>query len=415
MDNEIYVEMLLKDPHSIQVVPEEHQNTVLIAVFANSGARVSEIVRLWPAAWPCVPEHLRHKTLLECISEYPTKVNELLETVPDEYLDYEICLKSINLATYDLLQILAHIPEVYRTRELCRAFIEADDSSLAELPQELQFDNMCVEMVLAGRAWIHELPEHLLSQEICDCAQFRSLGDIPEDYRSDTLCMKAVREDGENLRYVPSHMISVEISLQAVTTTGTALQFIPAGARNPAVVAAALHSDPVAAAWVPDFLRAMAEFSEAARELVGQIRRIPDEQLDDTFVMAIIAAEGRLLMEVPPHFHTPAICELAFGNLQLLLSKFPVNMRTREVCLASVRRSWRSLRSVPMEYLFNDDVCEAAIRKGPYAFNYVPIDHPRREELRALAIQIACDRGDDPRIIDMELRKLSLIQADIPG
>ena len=68
-----------------------------------------------------------------------------------------------------------------------------------------------------------------------------------------------------------------------------------------------------------------------------------------------------------------------------------------------------------MEYLFNDDVCEAAIRKGPYAFNYVPIDHARREELRALAIQIACDRGDDPRIIDMELRKLSLIQADIPG
>ncbi|WP_194944800.1 DUF4116 domain-containing protein [Limnohabitans sp. 2KL-3] len=373
LDDDLYAEIVLKDSHSLQVVPVNRLNIILRQVFNLESDRVYELLALTPA----------------------------------EYLEYETCLAAIQKAEYDINEVLQLIPDQFRTRELCIAFIKVSDSYLEDLPPDLQFDNMCIEMALRGCASINKVPEGLRTQEIYERAYFDSLEEIPESHRSNSLCMKAVTWDGSDLRFVPDHCLSDAVVLQAVTTTGIALEFVDERWLNKGVIAAALRSDPVATAWVPQSLRDTSEFREAASQLIGQITRIPHERLNHTYVIDIVAAEGRLLIELPLHFHTAEICDLAFSNHQLLLSKFPEEMKSREACLASVRHSWRSLRRVPKNYLFDcnlPDVCETAIRKGPFAFKYVPKNHPKYVELQKLAIQIAIDCGIDLEIIEMELR-----------
>jgi hypothetical protein len=373
LDNDLYTEIVLKDPHSLQVVPVNSLNIVLQQVFD-----------------------------LE-----PTRVYELLALTHAEYLEYDTCLAAVQHADYDINMVLQLIPNQFRTQELCRAFIENSDSNLEDLPPDLQFDNMCIEMALRGYASINQVPEGLRTQEVYERAYFHSLEEIPECCRSDALCMKAVTWDGSDIRFVPDRCLSDVIVLQAVTTTGAALEFVQEAWLNNGVIAAALHSDPIAIAWVPQSLREIPEFRDAAIQLIGKIASIPIDKLNDSFVKAIVAAEGRLLMELSLHFHTAEICDLAFAQHQLSLSKFPEEMKSREACLASVRYSWRSLRRVPEKYLFDcnlPDVCETAIRKSPFAFKYVPTNHANYVELQTLAIRIAIERGIDSEIIERELR-----------
>lgn len=407
LDVDLCGEIVRKDPRSLQIVPQHLLTRILSEVLSEPHAKIVEIVRECPGAWALVPEHLRKKTLLECISGAPGDVAALLSDVPSTYLDEEICVAAMENCSYAPQDLLRQIPNQFRTRELCRAFIAMDESWLEDLPPELQFDNMRVEMALAGYASIHDVPKSLRTQDVYERASFKSLRVIPKANRSETLCMKAVEQDGRDLQYVPPRLLTGAIVLQAVTTTGTALELVPKKWVSKSVIAAALHSDPVATAYVPAVSRDTPEFIEAAKRLPGRVDQIPGALLDEDFAKALVMAEGRLLMELPLRLHTTDVCEAAFGNHQLPLSKFPEQKKTREACLASVRHWWRSLRRVPPQFLVDGkqpDLCEAAIEKGPFALKYVPPDHPRREELRSLAIEVARDRGWSAEFIERELR-----------
>lgn len=430
LDVDLCAELVRKDPRSLQIVPQHLLTRILSEVLSEPHAKIVEIVRECPGAWPLVPQHLRKKTLLKCISEAQGDVAALLTQVPPGYLDGDLCNAAVE-CSHDSERTLQLIPAQFRTRELCRIFISMSDSWLEDLPPELQFDNMRVEMALAGYASIDDVPMSLRTQEVYERANFKSLAVIPKANRSETLCMKAVEQDGRDLQYVPPSVLSDAIALQAVTsdgmalefvprellsevlalravtTTGTALKLVPKEWMSESVIAAALRSDPVATAYVPAASRDTPEFIEAAKRLPGRVEQIPDELLDEDFAKALVTAEGRLLMELPLRLYTSDICEAAFGNHELPLFEFPEQRKTREACLASVRHWWRSLHRVPPQLLFDGkqpDLCEAAIRTGPSAFKYVPPDHPRREELRALAIELARGRDWSPEFIDRELR-----------
>lgn len=396
LDDRLYMEMLLSDPNSLQLVPEDRMRNVLAAVFINPQARIAEIVRLRPQALPLVPERLRRNILLQCIVDEPDAVQDLLATIPSDYLDYDVCLLAIQVSHFSET-VLECIPSIHRTREICKIFIEKSDSWLEHLPSELRSDNMCLEMALVGHASIDLVPQHLRTQEVYERVHFRSLAEIPADCRSDAICSKAVRWNGDNIAFVPKDIMTDEMILQAVMRTGTALRLIPPERMlNPAVVATALSSDPAAAVWAPEESRNSQAFRIAAERLIGRMGEIPDAQLSEGFIQAIVAADGRLLIEVPLRYHTPEICEIAFRDKRLLLSKFPDEKKSRGACLASVRVSWRSLRRVPISHLLDGnqpDISEAAILNGPCAFRYVPIEHPMLEHLRALAINTSVGRG----------------------
>lgn len=386
LDEEILIHILREDSRAVHFIPHGQLHSILQRYFRMHDARISEIVRQIPTTWTMVPVDLRRATLSRCIEEANGDLTELLAEIPQDYLDIDVYIEAFQSCN-DPFALLRNIPLDYHTRELCAAFAMSDQNLfLDDIPADLQSDQMCLVMALDGRADLLDVPEHLRTQEVYERVLFTSLQDIPPENRSLTLSISALESDGQDLQYVPEQFLCDEIFLLAVKNNGLALQWVPMESRNDGLVTAAMESDPVSIIYAPLAFRETQLFTQGARNLVGQIGKIPEELLDEAFALAIVQADWRLLIELPIRLHSPDVCEAAFAN-QALLIQFPQEKRTRQVCLASVKHRWRSLRHVPIEHLLDGhepDIAQVAIMNNGFAIRYVPITHPRIVEFQSL-------------------------------
>ncbi len=99
------------------------------------------------------------------------------------------------------------------------------------------------------------------------------------------------------------------------------------------------------------------------------LHEVPIDRLTDHYLMAIVTAEGKLLMEIPKDRQTPDICKQAFGSDRPpILADFPRKNKSRHACVEAVKRDVNMLRHVPRRYLddgLQPSLSEIAIQVNP--------------------------------------------------
>jgi hypothetical protein len=399
LDKDLCVEMLQQDVNAWSLVPHNLRPSTFAAVCASPSETAINLIMAHHDAVLYVPQRKLEETVKMCFTRDPYAVIEILSILPVNSRSEKICLEAVQRCGCDLIGVMQLVPEVNRTREVCRAFVDADVDSmfLEDLPQDLRADNVIYEFAVAGRAMLSQIPDCLRDQAVYEAAQFKDLHEIPERYRSTKVYVETVRMNWENFRNIPDHMLNDDLVHEAVCANWRALELIPNNMVNDQVVFAALRSDSLATAWVPPAYYGTEHFNDACRCLINRLHEVPKDRLTDQYLMAIVTADGRLLMEISKDRQTLDMCRQAYNSsTPPILTKFPRSKKSRHACVEAVRKDASILRYVPPGYLadkLEPNIYEIAIQVNPKSIQYVPHGHNEYARLSDLADQITQQRG----------------------
>jgi hypothetical protein len=190
------------------------------------------------------------------------------------------------------------------------------------------------------------------------------LRDIPNEAKTEEFWLEVVSVHGQVFRQVPQKMKNYKMHLAAVKGDELSLESIPKKFITEEVCLAAIKNERGTRVLqhVPENLKTPEICLNAVKKAGDNLRYVPEEL--KTPEMCLIAAKElsvHLMKYIPKHFLTPEICLKIVKNKYKLFT-IPLELRTLEVCLASVRNNGDNLKDVP-EKLKTLKMCLLAVQK----------------------------------------------------
>ena len=239
----------------------------------------------------------------------------MLQYIPYNYLDYDLCEKAVLLFPQDVkhvpmniiddnLMILAvskrdmlgEIRFSDRTYEICKAAIQNFPEALEHVPVE-HYEQIC--------------------DEITDWKKF-PIRFIPKKYRTIDVCYDSVNKYGNNIRFVPCVIISEKLIKVAIDTGHLInLKYIPSQFKNKKFYEYCINKNVLYVAQIDEQYVTQQMWIAAVKKDVYLIKKIPEKYITDELCMEIIGGntwcndEGQMLELIPDKFKTFELCKMA--------------------------------------------------------------------------------------------------------
>lgn len=211
---------------------------------------------------------------------------------------------------------------------------------------------------------------------------------FPNRLRSERLCLKAVQQNGMALEFVPVDEVTDEIYLEAVKNNGLALDLIPKEKRTDEICLEAVKSDNRAIEFVPYEKRSKEIYEIALTNYPDFIKYIPKEQLTYDMCLKAVKSSNCNIRYIPDKFCTQEIYETSIDynpfNLKDMFDKSDANMKKHreeknrkidvpdsyEKCLELVRKDCEALKAIP-ENMRTKELCLESVKANLKSVGYL--------------------------------------------
>ncbi len=136
-----------------------------------------------------------------------------LEHIPEQYLDYDMCMRAVTYAGENL----RYIPVRYKDYDLCLTAVRNKPEVIDYVPSEFLSPEMA--LAVAKNAYcFKKIPEHLLTEEVCLIAvrhNIREKGtvlvDIPRDLITQKICDQAFETSIRSIKGIPDEYVTEDM------------------------------------------------------------------------------------------------------------------------------------------------------------------------------------------------------------
>ncbi len=251
--------------------------------------------------------------------------NYLLDRLPEDQRDAEVCLYAVNL----LSENIRFVPEQQLTEELCiRSLLNENGINLCYIPQHFRTPEVCYTALAEGtdiRFVMESIPRDHNFYMLAVSGWGANLGHIPPEEITPALCHLAVREYGDALDDVPRAMRTWSLCLAAVKNSGMALEYVPEELCDEEICLAAVVETSLAVQYVPPSIRTPQFWGKVLKKSPSCLSRIPEEELTEEALLHMFSK----------------------GRHGYYFRDIPESLRTEAVCIAAVRADADNLKKVP--------------------------------------------------------------------
>ena len=230
---------------------------------------------------------------------------------------------------------LEHVPDIFKTKEVCNRAVELDGYALFFVPEELKTFELCLTAVKTYPGVLRCVPVEFRTHELCLAAILgrpeRHLDDVPDDVKTYDFCMTAVKHYGFNIFYVPRHLKTEEMCNIAVEQSGRNLAYVPKELQTFEMCKTAISKD---ASVFPYYIKD--EFKTG--EYIDEIAKI------------VIKKDPFMLSDISKEMRTFEMCKLAVELNPAVFSWVPEVHRTLELCTLVVLKRGCLGKDMPREY-----------------------------------------------------------------
>lgn len=329
-DRDICFRALDSDGYQLAFVPERHRDRELyLAAVQRRGCTLE-----------FVPLAMRDLEL--CVEAVRSEVHAWRFT-PPELRPAIAAATGVDLEDEEVRVIVggfALLPFAERTRERCLDAARENQFDPGLAPDVLRDRETCLEFAVRRIALDH-VPEEFRTREVClpnVAFDPYGLASIPEGLRDREMCLTAVRGFGEQLSFVADPLRDEEMCRAAVACSGDALPHVPFALRDRALC-----------------LEAIRDRGPPFKSMRGELRDIPDALRDEELCRAAMAGWERgnrvhalrLLDHIPFALRDAESCRKVVAFTPDGLMHVPHALRDASLCAAAVSRAARLRRHVP--------------------------------------------------------------------
>ena len=196
--------------NNLEYIPDKYKTRQVCLLAVNNNADIED-----------VPAAIVDKELAQAFLENSSSCFQILQKIPKEIWDYDICLKAVEKAGRDLQYVPAefidynmcfsaaqntssavdYIPENLFTEELALALVSHDQYCFSKIPKDCITEAVCLQAIKCGdRSAGHilkDIPGEILTKEICDLAVGktpRSIQSVPEKFVTEEMLLYVARQ-----------------------------------------------------------------------------------------------------------------------------------------------------------------------------------------------------------------------------
>jgi len=249
---EICLEAVKCDGSSLQFIPEEFKtNELCLLAVKSRGIALEYVPEKFKNYKLCLTAVKKHGCALKYAPDN-LKTAELVniainqnvrafECAPAEYKTRENCLAVLKQDNMDSI-IFDHVPDTLKTKEFFEEAFALNVNSLQFMPENFITMEMCERAVKEGDMYgniLAYIPEKYRTEKIITVAiekHIFALGDISDKLKTEQICLMAVKYHGSSaLAYVPYKLRTPKICLEAAKMDGTgdAIWDVPSHIKTP--------------------------------------------------------------------------------------------------------------------------------------------------------------------------------------
>jgi hypothetical protein len=281
--------------------------------------------------------------------------------------------------------ILQHIPEEYRTPELCRLAVEQYGLALYYVPGKYQTPELYRLAVEQDGHALRHVPEHKRTHELCWFTVERNglaLRHVPKKHRTSELYHLAIEQNGLALGCIPEEEKTFELCRLAVEHNGEALAHVPSRYKTSALCDTAIQQSGLTLYAVPETYRTLKLCRLAVEQNGGALHHVPENHKTPELCRIAVEQDGITLDDVPKKYRTLELCRIAVSQNGRALYHVPENKRSLKLCRIAVEQDGDALYYIP-ENKRTPELCRLAIQQNGLALRHVPEKY-RTPELMAL-------------------------------
>lgn len=279
-----------------------------------------------------------------------SQCGNVLEYVPPERMDYELCREAVCNQRGVQGEALGYVPDAMKDEALIKLAVSENGFALGAVPVEMIDYDLC-KIAVASRGV--------------------ALRHVPAPFRDVELCKLAVSQNGHAIHYVPADIIDYDLCQLAVCKTGCSLRDVPEHYQDEKLYRSAVIQDGYALIHVPSSFRTYELCEIAVRNYGPSINSVPNNLLDVGLYRLAVEKSGTIIRVVPRSVIDHDLCVLAIKCDGWALGYIPDEFKSREICRSAVANSPYALRFVPQN-LRDYETCCIAVAQRPNAFEFVP-------------------------------------------
>ena len=317
---------------------------------------------------------------------------------------------------YPHAEVFPHVPDRYRTPELCEMAVEASPWNLKYVPDSSKTLKMCWTAIKEHGQTLAYVPRDMITYDMCMAAVKRTPSalfgcGVPEDMMTYEMCEMAIEDDPDLYSKLPPHFLTPHMYELAVGSNGEILQDLPNEVKTFDICMAAVKERGSVLAYVPMKLRTKELCIEAVKETASAVLYVPPKMLTTNFWLKLISVKPEVIVSLPQPLRAgpvaldfylaavkknglalefvpmgkknQAICEAAVNQNVNAFKYVPNHGLTKEMIYNAVRGNGLLLQEVPHTYK-TQELCEIAVNQNPRSIRYVPVD---------LLTPELCDKG----------------------
>ncbi|GHV96350.1 hypothetical protein AGMMS50293_26700 [Spirochaetia bacterium] len=214
-----------KTKNAVRYIPEQFLTEPMCLSMLNRDDKVN-------TEWDSLLRYIPKEKITREMSEIAAKHScYALKYMPDAFKTPELCLLSVQHKGY----VLEHVPEDSKTAEICLAAVQNDGFALQYVPDNVKTKVLC-DAALNGNAQcsylaFSHIPDHFKTPEMCleVVAKWgNALAHVPREYKTKEMCLAAVKQEGWALDEVPEELITLEMCVIACKDKGPfCLEYVP--------------------------------------------------------------------------------------------------------------------------------------------------------------------------------------------
>lgn len=218
-----------KDPNLIRHIPEEYITAELaLKAIECSGYNLEYIPDKYKTRQVCllavanngdiedVPTAIVDKEIALTFLHNTSSHFQILQKIPKEIWDYDVCLKAVERAGRDL----QYVPPQYVDYNMCFAAVRNTSSAAKYIPDYLFTEELALALVAHDQYWFSRIPKSCITEAVClqalksgDRLAGQILKDIPEEIVTQEMCELAVRKTPRSIQSVPEKFVTEEMLL----------------------------------------------------------------------------------------------------------------------------------------------------------------------------------------------------------
>lgn len=302
-----------------------------------------------------------------------------LKTIPKEDRDVALCLAAIRQNA----KAIKYIPKKIKTTVLEQVIHESEflaeigknpDKILNNIPKELidetvaiaaiqeKFDDLCF-----LQFWRH-IPLKIINEKIFFHAIkiqgeviFNSFKNIPQENQTEAMCLAAINNNSDAFQYVAERNKSNEVCLAAVKMNGNLLKDVPDKNKNREMCLIAIDT----------ILSNRKIYFALSENVESGIKYVPIEFFTEEICLKIVNKDGLLLNDIPIELRSREVCTAALKKNILSIEYIPVEVFNAELALSLVQENGSLLKYIPEE-MRSEKICISALRSNASAIIFVP-------------------------------------------